>query len=55
MGLVDETCSNLTMQDITEDFEDIDEIIEGNDKECTLIRLKNGGYAWGSQVQFFIA
>ncbi|KAK4315156.1 hypothetical protein Pmani_013605 [Petrolisthes manimaculis] len=44
-----ETASNPTLYDLTDSIEDTDASIESVHGECALIRLKNGGYAWGSQ------
>lgn len=50
MGGMDDTGSNLTVQDFVDDIEDMDSSFDVHG-ECALIKLKNGGYAWGSQVK----
>ena len=50
LGNVDELGSNPTLYDLNDSIEDTDASIESIHGECALIRLKNGGYAWGSQV-----
>ncbi|XP_050731882.1 uncharacterized protein LOC127006273 isoform X2 [Eriocheir sinensis] len=49
LGNVDELGSNPTLYDLNDSIEDTDASIESIHGECALIRLKNGGYAWGSQ------
>lgn len=49
LGNVDETASNPTIYDLQDSIEDTDISIESTHGECALVRLKNGGYAWGSQ------
>ncbi|XP_042229238.1 uncharacterized protein LOC121871159 isoform X2 [Homarus americanus] len=49
LGQVDELASNPTLYDLHDSIEDTDASIESIHGECALIRLKNGGYAWGSQ------
>ncbi|XP_037805209.1 nuclear mitotic apparatus protein 1-like [Penaeus monodon] len=49
LGNVDETASNPTIYDLQDSIEDTDVSIESIHGECALVRLKNGGYAWGSQ------
>ncbi|KAK8737869.1 hypothetical protein OTU49_004284 [Cherax quadricarinatus] len=49
LGQVDELASNPTLYDLNDSIEDTDASIESIHGECALIKLKNGGYAWGSQ------
>ena len=49
LGQVDETASN-SMIDLHDSIEDTDISIDSVHGECALVKLKNGGYAWGSQV-----
>ncbi|XP_071533128.1 uncharacterized protein Cen isoform X2 [Panulirus ornatus] len=49
LGQVDEMASNPTLYDLQDSIEDTDASIESIHGECALIKLKNGGYAWGSQ------
>ncbi|KAK7085067.1 hypothetical protein SK128_003546 [Halocaridina rubra] len=49
LGHVDETASNPGLYDLQDSIEDTDASIESIHGECALIKLKNGGYAWGSQ------
>ncbi|KAB7506131.1 Cerebellar degeneration-related protein 2-like, partial [Armadillidium nasatum] len=49
MGLADDTGSSITMQDFTDDLEDMDSSYDPVRGDCALVNLKNGGYALGSQ------
>ena len=51
---MEETGSNATIYDLNDSIEDTDISIESAHGECALVKLKNGGYAWGSQVNFLI-
>lgn len=49
LGQVDDTASNPGLYDLHDSIEDTDASIESIHGECALVKLKNGGYAWGSQ------
>ena len=48
LGLTDDSMSNQTMQDINDDIEDLE--FDRMPLDSAIIRLQNGGYAFGSQV-----
>ncbi|XP_064099593.1 uncharacterized protein LOC135210723 isoform X6 [Macrobrachium nipponense] len=49
LGHVDDSASNSGLYDLHDSIEDTDASIESIHGECALVKLKNGGYAWGSQ------
>ncbi|XP_068231348.1 myosin-13-like isoform X2 [Palaemon carinicauda] len=50
LGHVDDSASNSGLYDLHDSIEDTDASIESIHGECALVKLKNGGYAWGSQL-----